>query len=186
FPILEYPSDEVVRFVFISRIMKKKGIDQYLEAAEQIKRKYTNTEFHICGFCEEDYEGILKDYEDKGIIIYHGMVRNVVDILKVTHCTIHPTYYPEGMSNVLLESAACGTHLLTTDRSCCREIVDASVNGYIINLKDSQYIIENIEKFLETTTEEKIQLGLAGRKKIEEKFDRNIVVEAYSKRIKET
>src|SRR5699024_2055692 len=85
FKVLEYPTDETIRFVFISRIMKEKGIDQYLEAAEYIKNKYPNTEFHICGFCEEDYEEKLHELEGKGIIIYHGMVRNVVDILAKTH-----------------------------------------------------------------------------------------------------
>src|SRR5699024_2662068 len=117
FPLLEYPNDEVVKFVFISRIMKEKGIDYYLEAAKYIKEKYPNTEFHICGFTEEDYEDILKDYEDKGIIIYHGMVRDIREVLRFTHCTVHPTYYPEGMSNVLLESAASGRPVITTDRS---------------------------------------------------------------------
>jgi|SRR5690625_4605792 len=183
FPILEYPSDEVVRFVFISRIMKKKGIDQYLEAAEQIKRKYTNTEFHICGFCEETYEDILKDYEDRGIIIYHGMVRNIVDILKITHCTIHPTYYPEGMSNVLLESAACGRPVITTDRSGCREIVNEGKNGYIIKAKNEKMLISKIEEFLKLTLNQKKRMGIKGRIKMENEFDRNVVVNSYVQKI---
>src|SRR5699024_1863488 len=54
FPLLEYPDDDVVRFVFISRIMKQKGIDQYVEVEKVIKQKYPNTESHVCGFCEED------------------------------------------------------------------------------------------------------------------------------------
>ena len=65
--------------------------------------------------------------QSKGIIIYHGMLCDVREILKITHCTIHPTYYPEGMSNVLLESAACGRAIITTNRSGCREIVDDGV-----------------------------------------------------------
>lgn len=56
FSLLPYPNSETIEFVFISRIMKEKGIDQYLEAATYIKGKYPNTQFHVLGFCEEDYE----------------------------------------------------------------------------------------------------------------------------------
>ena len=128
FHVLDYPSDETVEFVFISRIMKEKGIDQYIEAAKFIRKKYPNTRFHICGFCEEAYEDILKELQSQGIIIYHGIQRDIRKILAKTHCTIHPTYYPEGMSNVLLESLACGRPIITTNRSGCREVVDDSIN----------------------------------------------------------
>lgn len=184
FPLLKYPSAETIRFVFISRIMKEKGIDQYLEMAAYIKAKYPHTEFHVCGFCEESYEAILSDYEERGIIIYHGMVRNIVEILEQIHCTIHPTYYPEGMSNVLLESAACGKPVITTDRSGCREIVDDGKSGYLVNMKDTEDLINKVELFLTLTHEEKRDFGLAGRKKVEQEFDRNIVVNAYLDNIK--
>lgn len=80
FPLLKYPEDDkIIRFAFISRIMKEKGIDQYLEAAKKIKEKYPNTEFHICGFCEKEYEGQLEELNNNGTVIYHGMIRNVSD-----------------------------------------------------------------------------------------------------------
>lgn len=183
FPLLEYPSDGKIRFVFISRIMKEKGIDYYLEAAVYIREKYPNTEFHICGFCEEAYEDKLKEYEDKGIIIYHGMVRNVIEVLRDTHCTIHPTYYPEGMSNVLLESAACGKPIITTNRSGCREIIVEGSNGFIVQQKDSRDLIKKIEQFLSLSYEEKRNMGLEGRKKMIREFDRKIVVDAYIAKI---
>lgn len=183
FPLLEYPSDETVKFVFISRIMKEKGIDQYLEAAEYIKNKYPNTEFHICGFCEEDYEELLQEYQDKGIIIYHGMVNNVGEIIKHTHCTVHPTYYPEGMSNVLLESAASGRPLITTDRSGCREIINHGTNGYIIDKKNTKDLIKHIKLFLQNNYNEKKRMGYKSRLKVENEFDRDIVVRRYKRNI---
>jgi galacturonosyltransferase len=179
FKVLEYPPEETTEFVFISRIMKEKGIDQYLEAAEYIRSKYTNTKFHVCGFCEEAYEDKLKMLQDKGIVTYHGMLRDVREILKKTHCTIHPTYYPEGMSNVLLESAACGRPIITTDRSGCREIVDDGANGYVVEQQNSQDLIEKIEEFLKLEYKDKKQMGLEGRDKVVKEFDRKIVVEAY-------
>lgn len=179
FSIKEYPSDEVIRFAFISRIMKEKGIDQYLDAAKAIRNKYPNTEFHICGFCEEEYEGRLKEYHEKGIVIYNGMIRDVSSFLENIHCVVHPTYYPEGISNVLLEACASGRPIITTDRSGCREVVDDGVNGYMIPQKNSQLLIEAIEKMLHLSYSEKKQMGINGRQKVKREFNRQIVVEKY-------
>jgi|SRR5699024_2036077 len=183
FPLLEYPKeDDIIRFVFISRIMKEKGIDQYLEAAEYIKDKYPYTEFHICGFYEENYEDILKDYMRRNIVIYHGMVKNITEILKYTHCTILPSYH-EGMSNVLLESAACGRPIITTDISGCREVVDIGENGFLVKLKNTKSLIDGIETFLNLTYDQILNLGLKSRKKVEKKFNRDIVVQTYINKI---
>lgn len=179
FAVSEYPSDDVVRFAFISRIMKEKGIDQYLEAAKVIREKYPNTEFHICGFCEAEYEGKLNEYNENGTIIYHGMIRDVSGFMKKMNCIIHPTYYPEGLSNVLLEASATGRPIITTDRSGCREVVDDGINGYMIPQQDSQKLIEAIEKFMELSINDQKSMGLAAREKVVREFDRQIVVEKY-------
>lgn len=181
---LEYPPDDTVEFVFISRIMKEKGIEQYLEAAEYITKKYPNTKFHVCGFCEEEYEEILESYQNRDIIIYHGMVNDVRKIIRHTHCTIHPTYYPEGLSNVLLESAASERPLITTNRSGTREVVDDEVNGYLINTRDTEDLIEKLECFIELNYLEKKKMGKSGRAKVAKDFDRKIIVEEYFKEIK--
>lgn len=182
---LGYPPKDTIEFVFISRIMKEKGIDQYLEAAEFITKKYSNIKFHICGFCEEEYESILEEYQNKGFVTYHGMIRDVREILRITHCTVHPTYYPEGLSNVLLESAGCERPLITTNRSGTREVVDEGVNGLLIEPKNSKDLIKKIEKFITLPYEEKINMGKAGRKKVELEFNREIVVEKYLKEVSE-
>ncbi|WHX40387.1 glycosyltransferase family 4 protein [Mesobacillus sp. AQ2] len=179
YSLLEYPDNDIVHFLFISRVMKEKGIEQYLDAAEYIKGKYPNTEFHVLGFCEDAYEDKLIEMQNKGIIQYHGMQNDVRKFHKISHCTIHPTYYPEGMSNVLLESAASGRPIITTDRSGCREIVEEGVNGFIVKEKNSKDLIQKIEMFLRLGYDTKKQMGLAGRKKVEREFDRQIVVNAY-------
>ena len=180
---LTYPEEDKVRFMYISRIMKQKGIDNYLEAAKFIKKKYTYTEFHVLGFCEESYQAKLRDYEKKGIISYHGMQDDVKKYHKISHCTIHPTYYPEGMSNVLLESAACARPIITTDWSGCREIVENNINGFIIKQQNTEDLIQKIEQFLMLDHESKIKMGLEGRCKIEREFDRNIIVNSYIEEI---
>ena len=183
YKLQEYPMTDVINFSFISRVMKEKGIDQYLEAAEYIKKKYKLVNFHVCGNCEQAYETRLKELHDKGIIIYHGRVNDIVQIHKISSCTIHPTYYPEGMSNVLLESCASGRPIITTNRAGCREIVEDGVNGYIVKEKDSVDLIKKIEKFLKLSVDERKKMGLAGRAKVEKEFNRTIVVEKYMNEI---
>lgn len=182
FSVIDYPENNI-EFVFISRIMKEKGIEQYLETAEYIHKKYEGVKFHICGFCEEDYEERLRGLESEGVITYHGMMNDVRDVIKITSATIHPTYYPEGLSNVLLESCACGRPIITTDRSGCREVVEDGVNGYMVKQRDSESLISAVEKFINLSFEERRQMGIEGRKKVEREFDRQIVVEAYMERI---
>lgn len=184
FKVLPYPTDKKIEFVFISRIMKEKGIDQYIEAAKYIREKYSFTRFHVCGFCEEEYEEKLKELEGKKILIYHGMIEDVREILKITHCTIHPSYYPEGISNVLLETCASGRPVITTDRSGCREVVENGINGYIIPPCDSKALKNKIEQFIILSSKEKKTMGLLGRKKVENQFNRQIVIESYMKEIK--
>ena len=183
YSLIEYPSDEVIHFLFIARIMKEKGIDQYLEAAEYIKKKYSKTEFHILGFCEDAYEDKLKEMDDKNIIQYHGMQSDVRKFQEFSNCTIHPSYYPEGMSNVLLESAACGRPVISTNRAGCREIIEDGVNGYLIEQQNSQDLIEKIEKFLSLDFIAKKQMGIASREKVQREFDRKIVIKAYLEEI---
>jgi len=180
---LEYPNGETTDFVFIGRIMKEKGIDQYIDAAKYIRGKYPQTRFHICGAFEENYGEQMKEFQDSGIILYHGVVKDMISLYQIASCTIHPSYYPEGLSNVLLESCACARPIITTNRAGCREVVDDGVNGFICKQKDSEDLIKQIEKFIALPYEKKKQMGLAGRAKVEKKFDRNIVVEAYLKEI---
>jgi len=182
--LLDYPTDDVINFLFIARVMKEKGIEQYLEAAEYIKKRYPNTKFHILGYLEQDYEDILMEMQKKGIIKYHGMQTDVREFHKFSHCTIHPTFYPEGMSNVLLETAACGRPIITTNRSGCREIVDHGVNGYIVEQQNTLDLIEKIKDFLRLDYEAKKLMGIYGRMKVEKEFDRRIVIKQYLEEIK--
>jgi galacturonosyltransferase len=184
YKVFDYPNGNTIDFTFIARVMKEKGIDQFLDAAQYIRKKYPDTRFHICGYCEQDYKDKLQELDRQGVIIYHGLVSDMTEIYKISSCIVHPTYYPEGLSNVLLESCACGRPIITTNRSGCREVIDDGVNGYIVNQKDSQDLIEKIEKFLSLSWGERRQMGLAGRAKVEKEFDRQIVIDKYLDEVK--
>lgn len=179
FHLMEYPADGEVHFAFISRIMREKGIEQYLDTARAIREKHDNVFFHVCGFGDEVYENKMAALDKEGLIIFHGLLDDVRVMLKDAHCVIHPTFYPEGMSNVLLESAASGRPIISTDRPGCREAIDHTVNGYLVREQDSEDLIEKTEAFLALSYAERKEMGLKGREKVAKEFNRNIVVEKY-------
>lgn len=178
-----YPNNGHVKFSFISRVMQEKGINQFIDTALYIRQKYPHTEFHVYGFCEQAYEEKLKKLQEQGIVIFHGMIKDIAGALESTSCLLHPSYYPEGLSNVLLEASAIGRPIITTNRPGCREVIDDGVNGYLVEQKNSQDLIEKVEKFLNLTQEEKIELGHNARAKVEKEFDRQIIVAQYMKDI---
>lgn len=180
----EYPDGDDVDFVFVGRTMKEKGFGLYLDTAEYIHFRHPNAKFHMCVLKEEDYEDRIHELVEKGACIYHGQVDNMQDIYKDIHCIIHPTYYPEGMSNVLLEACACGRPAITTDREGCKEIIDDGINGYIVRQKDLDDLIEKVERFLALDSRSKADMGKAAREKVEKQFDRQIVIDKYMQEIR--
>lgn len=179
YEVSEYPEHDSIDFVYVGRMMSEKGYGLYIDAAKIIKEKYPNTNFHICGAYEDDYREKTEQLINDGIVTFHGLVDNMVEIYKSVDCTVHPTYYPEGMSNVLLESLACGRPIITTDRPGCKEIVDDGVNGFVVKQKDLDSLVEKIEKFVNLSRDERKQFGLNGREKVEKVFNRQIVIYKY-------
>lgn len=182
---MDYPADEsTIHFLFIARIMKEKGIDLYLNAAERIHKVHENTVFHICGKCDDEkYVSLLSEKKKGGYIIWHGEQKNMIPFYEQAHCIVHPSYYPEGMSNVLLEAAAHCRPIIATDRAGCRETVENGRTGWIVPPQDEDALVAAIEKFIDISLDEKRDMGLAGREKIEREFDRRLVVDAYMEEI---
>ena len=179
----DYPVDGTTKFIFISRLLKEKGVEEYFGAAEQIKERYPNTEFHILGACEEAYDEKLNALQKRGVVIYHGLQTDVRPYIGAVHCTVHPSYYPEGMSNVLLESCAAGRPIITTNRPGCGEIIEDGRNGFLVKEKNVHDLVAVIERFLKLPYKEKVQMGINARMKVEKEFDRQIVIDAYLKEL---
>ena len=182
---LPYPDEkEPIRFIYVARVMKAKGIEQYFSAAHEIKKQHPDIEFHICGYCEEDYKALLDEKVKKGEVIYHGLVDNVQEFERKCHCVVLPSFHPEGISNVLLEGAACARPLITTDHAGCKETVTDGITGFIVKQRDSVDLINKMLKFINLTNDERRIMGYKGREKIEKEFNRDIVVNKYLKEIK--
>lgn len=181
-PMEKTYKNDIIRFLFIARLMKEKGIQEYLEAADRITKKYQNVEFQILGsFEEEKYKDIISNNKNKQIK-YLGRSNDVRQEIKEVDCIVNPSYH-EGMSNVLLEGAAMGKPLIASNIPGCKEIVDDGVNGYLFEVKSVTGLEEKLIRFINLCVKEKEIMGKNSRKKVEVEFDRNIVVNEYMKTI---
>lgn len=177
-PMKKTNKDNIIRFLFIGRLMKEKGIDEYLEVAENITRQYLNTEFQILGsFEEEKYKSIIKNNTNNKIK-YLGSSNDVRQEIKEVDCIVNPSYH-EGMSNVLLEGAAMGKPLIASDISGCKEIIDNGYNGYLFKVKSVKSLENRLIQFIELDDKSKEIMGKNSRKKVSKEFDRNIVIGEY-------
>lgn len=180
---LTFPQEEnPVEFLFVARIMKTKGIDEFLQMSKEIKDEHPDTCFHILGFCEDDYELKLKEYTKQGIVIYHGMQQDIKPFMERVQCLIHPSYH-EGMSNVCMEAAASGRAVIASDIPGCKEIVEDGKTGYLVEVQDAEALKKAVEKFLTLSYDTRKNLGINGRKKMEQQFDRQEIVNEYMKLI---
>jgi len=191
YPLQEYPKSEdekAVVFNYIGRVMHDKGVDDYIEVAKRIKKKYPMTEFNMIGFIEpteNHYEILLEELGKKEIVLYRGSQKDVRPWIKRAHAIIHPSTYGEGMSNVLLENASSGRPIITTDNPGCRETVDENVSGFIYHGGDVEQLVEKVERFINMGNDDRERMGLSGRKKVEKDFSREIVIREYLKKIEE-
>lgn len=182
-----YPSEgNGICFLAVLRIMKDKGIEEFLTAAEYIKDHYHNTSFYLAGEYEAETKDIYQPWVEKlvqkGALHYLGYIDNMKEAMMKSHVIVHPSYH-EGMSNVLLEAAACGRPVIASDVPGCRETLQNGLSGNLFTAKDTQSLISAIEIILSYSEQDRGEMGLCGRKYMEEHFDRSIVIKQYMNEI---
>jgi galacturonosyltransferase len=179
-----YPKDENrIRMVYISRIMKDKGVGELLEAVTKIHSNHLSVTCDIVGPFEDDsYRNLIESYVATETGQYLGVSSDVHTLLCEYHAVVLPSYH-EGMSNVLLEAAATGRPVLASNVPGCRETFDEGISGFGFEPRSVDSLVKAIERFIALPHEQKAAMGLAGRKKMEREFDRQIVVDAYIREI---
>jgi len=180
-----YPAEAGgITFLAVIRIMKDKGIEEYLDAAKAMKEKQGQLKLHfwLAGEYEEEtrhqYEPVIQDLEQKGIIKYFGHIDNVGEVMAQSHIIVHPSYH-EGLSNVLLEAAACGRPVLASNISGCIETFCEGESGYAFAAKSTGALVAAMEKITALSEDRRRLMGTAARAWVETHFDREIVINAY-------
>lgn len=184
FVYTDYPSaDQPIRFLFLGRIMKEKGVDELFTAAEKLKQEYgDHVRFDLVGFFEDTYKDRVEQLERDGVVVFHGFQSDPIPFYQQANCVVLPSYH-EGMSNVLLEAAATGRPLITSDIPGCREAVLDGVSGYLCPKQSAERLYEAMKRFVTLSYEQQRQMGQAGRTYVEEHFDKKKVVAQTLERV---
>lgn len=170
-----YPQNETVHFLYLGRIMKEKGMDELFAAAEKLHAEQPGFVLDLVGFFEDEYKEQVAQLEHAGIVRFHGFQREPRPFYAAADCVVLPSYH-EGMSNVLLEAAATGRPVITSDIPGCREAVDDGVSGLLVPVRDSEALYQAMKRMLAMSAEERARMGRAGRRKMEQEFRKEAVV----------
>lgn len=186
-PDENYIENEKLTFMMIARLVKDKGIIEYIEAIKVIKEKYPNEKFKLLGSLYPANptavsKSELNSWINDGLIEYLGHSDDVKsEILKVD-CIVLPSYR-EGLSRVLLEAGSLAKPIITTNTPGCKDVVDNNINGFLCEVKSSSDLVIQIEKMINLSSEDRKQMGLKSREKIVNEFEEQIVIDKYMKEI---
>jgi glycosyltransferase involved in cell wall biosynthesis len=170
-------------FLLIGRMLKDKGVIEFVEAARLLKKTYPEVRFQLLGQLDvENRTAISREqvnqWVTEGIVEYLGITDNVMPYIAQADCIVLPSYR-EGLSRTLLEASAMARPIIATDVTGCREIVDDAVSGYLCKVKDPVDLANKLGQILVLSSDQRAEMGRKGRKKMQKEFDEKIIVERY-------
>jgi len=172
-------------FLFIGRLIKDKGIFEFVDAARMIRKKSPNILFNVIGpFWHQNLKSNtitksdLQNWIVEGIIDYQGEKKDIRKFIAEADCIVLPSYR-EGTSNILLEAASMEKAIITSNTTGCKETVDDEVTGFLCKVKDAEDLADKMEKMYLLSEEDRKTMGKKGRQKIIKEFDKQIVINAY-------
>jgi glycosyltransferase involved in cell wall biosynthesis len=177
-----------VRFLLLARLLWDKGVGEFVEAARQVRAAVPGTQFHLLGFVDAPApaavpESTLREWAAEGVIEYLGASDDVRPHLSAADCVVLPSVYREGVPRSLLEAAAMGKPLITTDSIGCRDTVEDGVNGLLCVGRDAADLSRKMMQFLALSAPERELMGQRGRERMELRFDEAIIIKAYRERL---
>lgn len=186
----QFRDDGECRFLFTSRLLWDKGLAEYVEAARRLRREFPHARFRLLGFLDVANPSAVprrtvEAWHDEGVIEYLGSTDDVVPHLAQVDCAVLPSFYREGVPRSLIEAAAMGLPLVTTDMPGCRDVVEDGVNGFLCRPRDADDLYQKMRRIVEMSPDERRAMGLAGRAKMEREFDERIVLRRYSEALDE-
>ena len=174
-------SSSNVVVLIVARLLKEKGIGEFVDAARLLRSRLGDVSFRILGgidtsnpaaVTQDELDGWLRE----GAVDWLGHAEDVRPALRAADIVVLPSYYPEGTPRSLLEAAAMGKVIVTTDTVGCRNVVEHGVTGFLVPPRDARRLSQAIFE-LATSAELRARMGAAGRRKMETEFDERIVIE---------
>lgn len=167
------PLPETFSFLFVGRLLRHKGIYEYIDAVRILKRKYPYVSFKVAGGFHSNPSSVslsdLEDWIQEGIIDYLGEVKDMLPVFQGSSVCVLPSYR-EGCPRSLLEAMSVGRAVITTDAPGCRDTVDKDENGVLVPVKNVSRLVEAMEGIIKDPSLLK-EMGLKSRLLAESKFD---------------
>lgn len=174
-----------ISFLFIARLIREKGIGEYIDAIRMVKDLKLDKEvvFQIIGDLYPSNPSAIEEKElnswiEEGLIEYLGYQSDVKSFIENSSCIVLPSYR-EGLSKSLLEASSMERPIITTNVSGCRDVVEDGVNGYLCRVKDSHSLKEQMVKMINLSDNEREEMGVKGRKKVINEFSDDKVIDKY-------
>jgi glycosyltransferase involved in cell wall biosynthesis len=183
FAPLPLPATLPLRLLFIGRLLRDKGVQELADAARLLKAQGVPVEVAMLGFLDVDNRSAIgradvQAWQAEGIVRYLGATDDVRPFIATAHAVVLPSYR-EGVPRTLLEAAAMGRPLITTDAIGCRDVVDDGVNGLLAKVRDAADLAAQCARFAALSDAERAAMGRASRAKVEREFDERIVIDTY-------
>lgn len=187
FPIAPYPKNREFVFLMVARLIKDKGIGEYIEAAKILLNKSLKIKFQILGKAQESINSNfskkhIDSLHESGVIEYLGESDDVKKYIISADCLVLPSYR-EGTSKALLEGHAMGRPLIATNVSGCKEIILHNKSGLLCEAKDSLDLASKMLQMTKKSRSERKKMGILGREKVKNEFSEEIVFSKMSKLI---
>lgn len=185
----EKTSKKQFKFLLVARMLKEKGIFEYVDAAKKMKQKYgSDVEFQLLGFLGVNNPSAIdqeqmNNWTTAGYVKYLGTSDTVEDIITESDCVVLPSYYGEGVPKSLIEAAALGRPIITTTHAGCRDVVDEGVNGYFCKPKSSDSLISACDTIYSLSEKARISMGRASHEKAKRQFSDQTNIALYFKKM---
>jgi len=186
-PAVMPPAEAPTVFLMIARLLRDKGVVEFVEAARQVKARHPQARFQLLGAAGSENRSAIdaatvQGWVAEGVIDYLGTTNDVRPAIADASCVVLPSYR-EGAPRTLIEAAAMARPVITTDVPGCRAVVDRDVSGFLCEVRSAESLATAIERFLALSPDQQQVMGEAGRAKMEREYDQAIVVQAYREAI---
>lgn len=181
-----FPEPEGVPIIsFAARLLKDKGVVEFVETSRMLKQRSIDVRFWLIGDTDPGNsntvtQGQLDEWQQAGLVECLGYRTDIANLFSQSNIVTLPSYYGEGLPKVLIEAAACGRAVITTDHPGCRDAIEADLTGLLVPVRDAEALANAIQDLIENPDKRKA-LGKAGRELAEKEFAIEKVVDAHLK-----